>query len=169
MANKKSKKSGNKNLIYCICGVVAVAVVAIVVAVVFLTSNKPIDDSFFVSDDTKYVLTMNANVFSGQTGEYMPEKIRMVYFYSGDKVTDLKMYYEYEDEEIAKKAADYLKTVDMGEEIADIAVNGKYVIATANKSTFEQMTADDAKQQVELMEMLQNMDLDDYNMDDEEE
>lgn len=154
MANKAKKN--NKNLIYGVCAAVVVVVIAVVVAIVIM-GNKPLDESFFVSDDTKSVLTMDPSSLSQDTDEYVPEKMRLVYFYSGEKVSDLKMYYGYESEEIAKKAADYLKSVNQDEGIKDVSVNGKYVVVTADKSTYEDMTAEDAKQYVEMMEKFQNM------------
>ena len=156
MANKAKKN--NKNLIYGICAAAVVVVIAVVVAIIVM-GNKPLDESFFVSDDTKSVLTMDPSSLSQDTDddEYVPETMRLVYFFSGEKVSDLKMYYGYKSEEAAKKAADYLKSINQGQEIKDVSVNGKYVIVTADKSAYEDVTAEDAKQQVEMMEKFQNM------------
>ena len=88
--------------------------------------------------------------------EYPPIRMYIAYFYSGDKVTGLKMYYEYEDEDTAKKSAEMLK--ENGEdELKDAKTNGKYVVITAPKKVYEDMTAEDAKQQVEFLEKFQNL------------
>ena len=45
-----------------------------------------------------------------------------------------------------------------GEEgIEQAELNGKYIIVTADKEEYENMTASDVKQQIEFMEMLKNM------------
>lgn len=148
----------NKNPVIVACAVIVAIILIVVIAIVML-SNKKLDDSFFVSDGTKYVLTMEADDVLGlETDEYVPEKTHLVYFYSGDKVTDAKVYYVYEDEKIAKEAAEYIKQQNEAEGIREITVNGKYVVISPDKSVYDGMTTEDAKQQVELMELLQNID-----------
>ena len=167
-----AKKKDNKSLMMAICGVVAAVVLIVVLAIVVMT-NKCIDESFFVSDNTKYVLSLNTDdvVMDVDTEEYAPEKTYIVYFYSGDEITDLKMYYKYADNETAKKASEVLndqKTEDETEEIEKIETNGNYVIVTANKKSYEGMTAEDAKQQIEFIEMVQNMDSGNSEIEDSE-
>ena len=157
----KDKKKSKNGLIVAICSAIAViAVIVAIILVVTLGGNKKIDESFFVSDGTKYVLSLDSEsaILDYDLREYVPEKMYLVYFYSGDKVTDLKIYYKYSSEEIAKSAVEYLKD-KIGEEdsLKDVSHNGAYVIATADESTYGGMTAEEAKQQVEFIEMLQNM------------
>lgn len=166
-----AKKKDNKNLITgIIAAVAAVALIAVIVVVVIM-SNKKLDESYFVSDDTKYVLALDAysGMVSLDTNEYEPEKVYMIYFYSGDEVTDLKVYYEYEDDATAKEAADYFNELNNEEEetqVEAVEANGNYVVITMAKELYEDMTADDAKEQVEFMEMIQNMDFNDYEDED---
>ena len=165
-----AKKKDNKSLIMAICGVVAAIVLVVVIAVVVMT-KKGIDESFFVSDDTKYVLSLDVNnaMMDIDTDEYVPEKAYLIYFYSGDEVTGLKMYYKYADNATAKKAAETLNgQKSESDEIEKVEADGDYVIITAGKTTYEGMTAEDAKQQVEFMEMLQNMNFDDSESEDDE-
>ncbi len=147
---KKSKR--NNKPIFTVCAVV-VAVVLLVVVAVLLLSNKRIDDNFFASDGSKYVYTMDygEDMLGLDLGEYTPKTIHMIYFYSANKVTDLKYYYVYEDEAIAKEAAEYIRKSNEGN-FKDITLNGKYVIITAEKSSYEEMTAEDAKNQIEFRE-----------------
>ena len=148
----------NKNPVIVACALVVAVILIVVIAIVML-SNKKLDDSFFVSDGTKYVLTMEADDLLGlDTDQYVPEKTHLVYFYSGEKVTDAKVYYAYENEKFAKEAADYIKKQNEDESIREITINGKYVVISPDKSVYEGMTTEDAKQQVELMELLQNID-----------
>ena len=155
MANKAKKD--NKNLIIGICAAVVVVVV-IVVAIVLAGSGNKLNDQFFVSDGTKYVLTMDADDMGLEGEEYSPNKVHIVYFYSGDEVTDLKSYYEYADEASAKTAFDAFK--ELGDEESNYTIEGKYIILTADAEEYEGMTASDVKQQVEFMESLKNMDFD---------
>ena len=159
MANKARKKKNNKNLIICICAAVAVAIIAIAIAVVFIVrNNNTISDDFFKSDDTKYVLTVDTETMGIDTEDqkYVPVKTHIVYTYSGDEITGMKSYVEYADADTAKKAFEEMKA--SGEEgIEQAELNGKYIIVTADKEEYEDMTASDVKQQIEFMEMLKNM------------
>lgn len=155
MANK-GKKSDNKNLIIGIC-IAAVVVIAIIIAVVLVTRGNTINDSYFVSDGTKYVLTLDANDISMEDAEYNPIKAHLVYTYSGDEITGLKAYYEYADNATAKAAADYLKSNYEESDQAKIATDGKYVVYTSHEEDYKDLTASDVKQQIEFMEMLKNM------------
>jgi hypothetical protein len=149
-------KSDKKSLI--IACIALAAVIIITIVTLLILPNKNIDDSFFVSDGSKYVLTIDSeDVLSLDFKEYTPEKTHLVYFYSGDNITDLKVYCDFKTEENAKKAAEIMKT-ETDESIKDVSINGKYVVITMDKSQYEDMSADDAKQQIELMEMLQNLD-----------
>lgn len=155
MVNKAKKD--NKNLIIGICAAVVVVIV-VVVAIILATrgGSAQLNDSYFVSDDTKYVLTLETE---NSEEEYTPVKTHMAYFYSGDDVTDMKVYYEFTDEAAAKAALDYYKESMEGEDYKDIALNGKYIVVASNESAYEDLTANDVKQQIEFMEMLKNMDL----------
>lgn len=166
MANK-AKKSNNTNLIIGICAVVAIVIVVIVAVV--LTRNNGLNDSYFVSDNTKYVLTLDSNDISMEDAEYNPVKAHLVYTYSDDTITGLKAYYEYADSATAKAAADYLKSNFDEENQARVSTDGKYVIYTSPEDDYKDLTASDVKQQIEFMEMLKNMNQDDTEEEVEEE
>ena len=165
---EKSKKN-NKNLIIGICAGV-VAVIVIIVAVVLATAGSSrLGDSYFVSDDSKYVISMNADEMGLDGEEYAPNKVHLVYYYSDDEVTGLESYYEYTDNASAKAAYDTI-IAEAGDEASNYRLDGKYIVITADESEYEGMTASDAKQQIEFMEMLKNMDFDDeYDEGDEDE
>ena len=166
MAGKSKKKNNNKNLIIGIC-VAVVVVVAIVLAVVFAVRGGGISDSYFVSDGSKYVLTVESDdlTFDEDEEAYAPIRTHMVYEYSGDEITGLKSYYEYADANAAKAAYDQM--VAAGEELKGAEINGKYIVVTAEAEDYEGMTASDVKQQIEFMEMLKNMNLDEDGESDE--
>ena len=156
MATKsKSKTKDNKNLIIGICAAVVV-VVAIIITVV-LVSNNTLNDSYFVSDDTKYVFTLDSEEGTAEEGEVSPLKTHLVYTYEGDKITSLKSYYVFADANAAKTAFDKMKEAG-GEEANGIELNGKYIIISAEEDDYKNLTAADVKQQIEFMESLKNMD-----------
>lgn len=154
MANKAKKN--NKNLIIGICAAVVVVIV-IIVAIVLASSGSKLNDQFFVSDGSKYVLTMDADEMGMEGEEYSPNRVHVVYFYSGDTVTSLQSFYEYTDEAAAKSAFEAFK--ELGEE-GDYKLDGRYIVLTAPEDEYKDMTATDVKQQVEFLQSLKNMDID---------
>ena len=153
----KEAKNNNKGIIVGICCAVVVAI-AVIIAVV-VANNNSLNDSYFVSDGTKYVLTLEEDEIASDDGEYAPEKMHMVYTYDGDTITGLKSYYVYADAATAQKAFNALK--DSGENMSKYELNGKYIIETASEEDYKDITVSDVKQQIEFMEMLRNMNLDD--------
>ncbi len=185
MANKKTskaKKRSNKNLIIGICAAVAV-VIAVIIAIIVVNLNSGISESYFVSDDTKYVLTLDAGQlsFDDEGQEINPVKAHFVYNYSGDEITGLTAYYEFADTETAKKAlvlyTQELKEAEEGNEneegdtagYKDASVKGKYLVLTANESQYKDITVSDVKQQIEFMEMLKQMNEQDNSNNEETE
>ena len=81
--------------------------------------------------------------------------IHIVYTYSGEEITGMKTYLEYADAATAQKAFDAMK--ESGEEMGDAKVDGKYIVATNEASTYEGMTTEDVKQQIQAIELLQNI------------
>ncbi|MBR2543359.1 hypothetical protein IKF03_02085 [Candidatus Saccharibacteria bacterium] len=159
------KKKSNKDLMTWIVGVASVVVLVAVIVIALVLSNNNINESFFVSDDTKSVLELDASegLLSADISgtESMPEKAYLVFFYSGDEVTGQSIYYEYSDQALAKKNADYLKSQKTDDEmISKILTNGKYVVVMMSEKTFEGMTSEDAKRQIEFMETMQKINLD---------
>jgi len=153
MANKKAEKK--KGLIAGICIAVVVIAVAII-AVVVVNLNKGLNDSYFVSDGTKYVLTIDTDE-TLLTDESQPIKTHLVYTYSGDEITGLKTYSVYKDSEAAQKA--YKTFAEMGENMTNFTVDGKYLIMTATADQYNGITASDVKAQIEYFESLKKMNM----------
>lgn len=151
MANKAKK--GNKNMVIGLCATVAVIIVVVVAVVLAINSNK-LNDSYFVSDGTKYVLTINSDESLVKEGELVALKTHIVYNYSGDEITGMKSYAEFKDAETAQKAYDAIKNA--GEDMTNYSIDGKYVIMTATPDQYKGMTATDVKAQIEFMENLKN-------------
>lgn len=145
----------NKNLAVGICSALVVLVVVIMVVVLAVNGTKGLDDSYFVSDDSKYVLTVDSDMIeaSEDEEEYVPVKTHYVYTVADDKITGLKTYYEYNNGDDAKAAFDFLKSKD---DSINIELNGKYVILTAPESEYEDDTPSDVKQRFEFINMMQS-------------
>ena len=157
MAEKAKVKKDNKNLIIgCIAALVLV--VAIIITIVVVVNNNSLNDGYFVSDGSKYVLTIEADEV-GSDDQYAPLKTHLVYTYDGDKITSMKTYYAYADGDSAKAAFEALKK-EVGDEaqVAAMELNGKYIVVTAGEESYKDLTASDVKQQIEFMEKLKNMD-----------
>ena len=154
---EKAKKD-NKNLIIGICAAV-VAVVVIVIAAVLATngSTTKIDDSYFVTDDTKYVVTMEGDEESGSAS-----KVYYVFTHSGDKITGAAMYAEFENEDAAKAAFEEYKTEN--EDTTNVSVNGKYFIIKSEANEFEDYTLEDIKSIYEYEDEDEDyVEVDEYN------
>lgn len=159
MAKKTKKtKKDNKNLIIGICAAVVVLVV-VVVAVVLATGGSQLNDDYFKSDDTKYVLNYDTGSLDldveDEYAEFMPLKTHIVYTYDGDTITSMKTYAEYADAAAAKTALDKMK--EAGEADDGAILDGKYIVVTADESEYKDTKASDVKRQIEVFEMLQNM------------
>ena len=163
---EEAKKKNNKNLIIGICaGILVIAV--IVVAIIFATrSTTTLNDAYFVSDNTKYVLTVDEDaVESDEETAFKPIKTHVVYNYSDDTITSMTTYMEFADEATAKQALAYYQEAyadtNLSESgIANISTNGKYLVILATSDQYADMTASDVKQYIEFMEMVQNTDID---------
>ena len=155
MANKAEKKT-NKNLIIGICiALVVIAIIAVIIVLVMRNNSPSTNNSYFVSDDTKYVLNLDSDSFSTEDGEFQPQKAHLIYYYSGDTITGMKSYYEYANEADAKSAYEYYKA-NMASEYKNIELDGKFLILTANEADYEGMTAYDIQQQIEFLESINN-------------
>ena len=143
---KKSKKPIIISII-----IVLILAAAAGVAAFFLLKNKPLDSSYFVSDDTKLVYNVSKNL-DGATS-YDSYEIYMVYFYEGDKLTGLTTYYGYESEDAAKAALEkYSEAFKTGDDITKVEQNGKYICLTAAAYLYEGTTVDSIRTIIEFQE-----------------
>lgn len=163
---EKSKKStknqkDNKNLIIGICA--AVAIIVVIIITVVLINGNSLNDSYFVSDGTKYVLTLESDE-SDTSDPYEPLKTHTVYTYEGDTITSMKTYYVYADAASAKAAFDALKQ-ELGDEAGVMELNGKYIIFPADEESYKDLTASDVKSNIEFIESLKNLNLSEQSND----
>ncbi len=148
----KKQKQKNKNLIAIIVAIAAV-VVAIVAALVIglnLGLSDKINDEYFVSDGRKIVLSLNDEMSGFIDGEFEPGITHLVYYYSGDKINDVKIFFVYDDEEEAELAYDSIG--DTYEEWASSKeINGKYLIFKTDSELYEDLSAERLRSDIESM------------------
>lgn len=112
-------------------------------------SEPPVNDEYFVTDDTKYVVDLSP------TGNSTSVKTHVVYTYDGDTVTGMKTYFEYADEESAERALESVKNlVEFAN--SQVELEGRYIVATANEDQYKGLTASDVKQQTEAIRQFQS-------------
>ena len=151
MANR-SKKKNNKGLI--IGGICALVVVIIIIIVAVINANR-LGDAYFQSDGSKYVLTMEYTPSEGDDN-VTPLKSHNVYTYECDKITGVKVYYQYSDDAAAKKAYDYFSAETDSKDYKTIAIDGKYVVFEANESEYKDLTTKDVESQIKFIESIKN-------------
>ncbi|MBQ1373301.1 hypothetical protein IIY66_00650 [Candidatus Saccharibacteria bacterium] len=150
MAQKaKAKPTNNKNLIISAC--IAVVVVAVVaVAIFFATRGPQLNDSYFVSDGSKYVVAMDSEDFASDGITNAPVKAYAVYTYSGDKITGMITYAEFANEATAKAALEEYKKVSL-DGVKSISTNGKYVVIEMSDDQYSDMTASELKAYIDFI------------------
>ncbi len=130
--------------------VFSVFIVLLLIAVVttlFFMNRVTYDDDYFVTDDTKIVLSMDAKTTGFEDSKYVPPITHVVYYYSGDEITGVKVFYEYKDNEVARKANEKI-SMDGKDWANSKALNGKYIIFSMNKDEYEGVTATDTRESV---------------------
>ena len=134
-----------KTLIVTIIAAV-IAIAAIVLAIVLINRQPVINDDYFVSDNEKYVITLEDNTYGAKVTHHV------AHYNSNDEITKLEAYYEFEDEEAAKTVFNELKDLEeSGLENIDIALNGKYIVENRSLEDLS-MTASEFKQWIDFYE-----------------
>ena len=120
---------------------------------VVVLNNRPDpnkDESFFVSDSSKYVVESKL-VHTGDEAADIGTAVTSYHVYdlNGDNIVGYKVYYEFKDEEAAKRAIQYYQSLE-DENVRSVDLDGKYIILTASESQYEGMTVDFVKKWAEL-------------------
>ena len=157
--------NNNKKVLFIGIGAIIVVIIAIIILVTSMQKTG-LNDSFFISDGTKYVIPIEGDEISITEGTIRPAKKYVVYYYQGDTITDAKEYYLYNSTADAKKMYQQLKE-NAPANYQAIAIDGKYVILTASSSAYEGKTATEIKQYIEFLNDMQSPD--DYSSTEYEE
>ncbi|MBQ6461464.1 hypothetical protein IJJ36_03505 [Candidatus Saccharibacteria bacterium] len=149
---KTQKKNVQKNnkLIAIVIAVVVAALVIIIAVVIGLNlcASEKIDDSYFVSDDKKIVLSLNDEMAGFVNGEFEPSITHLVYYYSGDKINNVKIFFAYNDEKEAKAAYDEIGE-DYKEWASNKELNGKYIVFRTDNEPYENLSVETLRSDIE--------------------
>lgn len=129
---------------------IVAAVILIVVGIVMSQRVEPIPDGYFVSDDSKLVLTLGSDMVSLTDADAEPGLTHLVYYYSGDDVTDAKIYFEYEDDASAKEANEKIKISETSWAKSK-KLNGRYIVFQLTEDQYEGLSADGVRESIEAM------------------
>lgn len=145
---KRKRAKVDKQKIFWVCAAI-VALVCVIVAIVNINQVEPIDDDYFTDSDTKIVATMDADTAGYDDTDWEPPITRIVYYVDGEgKIENMRIFYEYEDEETAREA---IKNVDGSRFAVGKKLNGRYIIFQAKDSQYKGLTADELKRNLESM------------------
>lgn len=139
---KKKKKSEVINITFTILAVVVVVVVVGLVAG-FIWREKYNED-YFVSDDSKLVISLDKDIASFEDGDYEPELTRIVYYYDGDTINSMKVFFDYEDEAEAKVANENI-TMYGKDWATSKNLNGKFIVFEVTKDQYEGLKTEDVR------------------------
>ncbi|MBR5046265.1 hypothetical protein IKX73_01390 [Candidatus Saccharibacteria bacterium] len=147
--NDKKKKLDLKSKI--ILGLIGIAIVAaVVVLVVMLNRKESYDDDYFVSDDAKLVVAIDKELAAYDDSDYEPDVTYILYYYTGDDVTGMKVFFRYDTEEEAKEADENI-TMDGKFWATDKYLNGRYVIFNVDKEQYEGLVVSDIRKLIDDM------------------
>lgn len=144
----KRRKEGRWKIIL---AAVAVVVVIVIVAVVAgFAWRESYEDGYFVSDETKLVLGMDDAVAALEEGEYEPEVTYMVYYYDGDTINGMKVFFKYEDANAAKVAEE---NIDLSDKkwATDKSLSGKYVVFGVKEDQYKELKASYVRKMIDDM------------------
>ena len=133
-----------------IIGIVVLTIIIMVAVGVSLQVMNNLNDSYFVSDRQKLVLTMNKEVASFEDGEYEPDYTHVVYYYSGNEIKNVRIFFAYNNRSDAKYAN---KKIDMTTKpwASKKRQLNKYVVFELNKDQYENLTTNDVKDSIVSM------------------
>lgn len=149
------EKNNKTKIIAAVIGAVIAIAGAIVAVVLIKNSNKQlIGDDFFVSNDKKLVITIDAD-----ENEFGATKQYQVYNYKGneDAIEDAYYYYEFVDADKAKSTYESSKDSlsELGDHYSDVHVEGKYIVLKVNPKEYEGVKPSLIKQAYEEQKRIQ--------------
>lgn len=157
MSKKKSEARRIDHKTWISVGLAIVALFLVVCAIVGLSQNEKIESNYFASNDKKIVLTMNRDTAALDDSEYEPEITHVVYYIDGDKITGVRAFYEYPNEQTAKNANEHLT---LGEFATAKALSGRFVIFQVKEDQYKDMTVTELKKNIELLKEIDALVLD---------
>lgn len=146
--NKNKKKWKNKKLLQGLIFVGSVVLVAVITVVILKLTRPVLDDNFFVSDDTKSTITIKPDADGTSTSAVI--QTRVVYDYDGENVVGMKTYFEFVDNDTARRNEAAIREQPQYERTE---VDGKFVIAISKEEQYKGLTKSDIEQQAQALEI----------------
>ena len=143
-------KIKRKTLLLCIA--LMVVVTGITIVLLYALTPRTVDDSYFISDESKDVITLEVDKANSATTDLLCTHI--VYIYENDRVKSLKTYYEYENNELASQALENIKEINKN--AADVYLDNKYIVVVSQEKQYENLNPSDIKQQAEAIKAFQD-------------
>ena len=143
-------KIKRKTLLLCIA--LMVVVTGITIVLLYALTPRTVDDSYFISDESKDVITLEVDKANSATTDLL--RTHIVYTYENNKVKSLKTYYEYENKELASQALENIKEINKN--AADVYLDNKYIVVVSQEKQYENLNPSDIKQQAEAIKAFQD-------------
>lgn len=153
-SSPKKTATGVKNFITKHIKVISILlffIVVVIIIAVIITTPKINYESYFVTDDSKDVITLEVSEEDAARTNLIRSHI--VYTYDNDKITSLKTYYEYDNNESAKKSIGGIRNANQNAE--SIIIDDNYIIVAASRDQYENLAPKDIKQQAEAIRQYQ--------------
>ena len=134
-----------------ILGIVVLVVIALVVTlIIILTRKEDYNEDYFVSDDYKLVVAMDKSIASYEKGDLEPDITYILYYYSGDDVNSVKVFFAYDSEEEAKEMDEKI-SLESKEWATSKKASGKYLVFDMAQDQFEGTTVSHIRDLIEDM------------------
>ena len=117
-----------------ITGVFLLVAVMVGIGMNLQAINK-LDNSYFKSDAMKLVLSMDRDIASFEDGEYEPDITHVVYYYTGNTINNVRIFFAYDTKNWALKKK----------------LHGKYVVFELDSSQYNQLTTEMVKEGIASM------------------
>ena len=148
--NKRKRMINFKTLF----SVAIVALLIVVVTVLVIMNNNPVyNENYFKSDNTKLVLRLDNDY--PEDDEKSPIRTYMVYYYSGDTINNVKQFYQFKSDEVAKNVIEETKKLEMNW-VKEISLSGSYIIFELTEDQYEGVTTTQIRESIESIEVLDN-------------
>ncbi len=157
---KRSGKEGRKRFdkkTWILVGLLTVALVVVIVAIVNFTHREKYDSSYFHDSEGKIVLTMNKDAAALEDSVYEPNVTHIVYYYEGDNITGVKAFYEYKTEKEARTAFEHLGLSNFAD---SKNLSGRFVVFQVKRAMYEGLTVEALKVDIEAMKIIEALILD---------
>ena len=130
-----------------IIGIVFLLVVVMVGVGAGLKVANSLDDSYFQTKGNRMVLSLNKEIASFDDSEYEPDITHIVYYYGGNKINNVKIFFAYETKGEARTA---YKNISMeGKDWAlKKKLQGRFVVFELGSDQYDQLTTEEVKESI---------------------